>query len=207
VFDGLFGGGYTTSSITLNSGNVNLTNAPSSQIQSDQTGAQTAGTYNKVSFNISRAQTIDDLTTLYASLTTQTSNKNLDSSEKIYLGGATAVRAYPVGEGAGTTGTLMNLELRRKLDPQTTLTGFYDWGSANTYTNNLRGDGTGPISSNNQFSLMGYGASITWTGAGFDVKGTLARRISTNPLADTNGNDTNGTLVINRFWLNVGKSF
>lgn len=49
---------------------------------------------------------------LYANLEAQSADKNLDSSEKFFLGGAQGVRAYPLGEAAGDEGAMATLELR-----------------------------------------------------------------------------------------------
>ena len=42
----------------------------------------------------------------------QLANRNLDSSEQFYLGGADAVRAYPQGEAGGDSGYQATAELR-----------------------------------------------------------------------------------------------
>jgi len=45
----------------------------------------------------------------------QLSDVNLDSSQKMMVGGAQGVRAYPLGEGSADQGAMLNLELRYRL--------------------------------------------------------------------------------------------
>lgn len=58
--------------------------------------------------------------------------KNLDSSEKFFLGGAHGVRACPLGRAAGDEGALATLELRcaltQWLDAMPSLVLFADQG-------------------------------------------------------------------------------
>ena len=75
--------------------------------------------------------------------------KNLDSSERIYLGGARGVRAYPQGEASGDEGILGTLELRYHL-PVKGLTAsiYYDAGHVRRVhslsgSNTLQGWGLG----------------------------------------------------------------
>ncbi len=59
----------------------------------------------------------------------QLANKNLDSSEQIYLGGASGVRAYPQGAAAGDMGWLGTAELRYHTNlPGLMLSTYYDTG-------------------------------------------------------------------------------
>ena len=53
-----------------------------------------------------------DRVSLYAAINGQFASKNLDISEKMGLGGANGVRAYPEGEAYGDQGYVLNLEAR-----------------------------------------------------------------------------------------------
>ena len=83
-----------------------------------------------------RLQSLPGPFSLYASIRGQVASKNLDISEKMELGGAYAVRAYPEGEAYADQGYVLTVEgrmlLPRILDEQTGqmhLVGFVDTGS------------------------------------------------------------------------------
>jgi hemolysin activation/secretion protein len=135
----------------------------------------------------------------------QAADSNLDSSEKIYLGGAGGVRAYPSSEAGGSAGRTFSLELRQRLAQTWTLSGFYDYGRVTVNQNNE----ITPKANPNQLSLQGYGAALAWQGPrGIDISATVAQRIGRNPLANsTTGMDTDGTKQSPRFWLSARFSF
>lgn len=74
----------------------------------------TEGRWNKVVLDGSYVQRLDKTGNLdvYVRFQGQKASSNLDSSEKIFLGGANGVRAYPQGEGSGDEGFLATAELR-----------------------------------------------------------------------------------------------
>jgi hemolysin activation/secretion protein len=51
---------------------------------------------------------------------TQLASKNMASAEKMALDVPTGTRAYPVGEGIGDTGQLLNIEYRYQLPTSVT---------------------------------------------------------------------------------------
>ena len=67
---------------------------------------------------------------LYAGLTGQWASKNLDGAEKLTLGGARAVRAYPTAEAPSDEGVIVSTELRYFVNPSWTVFGLYDWAKA-----------------------------------------------------------------------------
>jgi len=77
------GGGMNAGSLSFSSGYVNL-NGSINQPSDAQT-YQTAGKYFHTNFNLSREQNLNDQLTAYASYGAQYANKNLDSSEKMYI--------------------------------------------------------------------------------------------------------------------------
>lgn len=81
----------------------------------DAEGAQTGGRYTKASFNFNRLQNLNNRLNFYLSFTGQLASNNLDSSEKLYLGGGNGVRAYPQSEASGDEGYLLTGELRYNL--------------------------------------------------------------------------------------------
>lgn len=81
----------------------------------DAATARKAGSYLKTNFDLARIQSFSRDLTLYARVSAQWANKNLDSSERLGIGGSEGVRAYPLGEGSGDIGWLGQVELRYAL--------------------------------------------------------------------------------------------
>jgi hypothetical protein len=65
------------------------------------------------------------------------------------------------------------------------------------------------LTPNNAITLKGAGLSLEWQGErGIQFKLSVARRISTNPLANAQTNaDSDGTLRLNRVWFNANWAF
>jgi hemolysin activation/secretion protein len=78
----------------------------------EQDLAQTSGQFSKITLDVARVQNLGLGWSAYGHMTGQYTDKNLDSSELMSLGGATGVRAYPSGEASGDRGWLAQLELR-----------------------------------------------------------------------------------------------
>ena len=201
-FDNWAGGGANAGSVTFVTGNVNL-NGSLNQA-ADAVTTRTEGSYNKVRYAASRRQVITEAIAALASLSGQMANKNLDSSEKFYLGGPYGVRAYPVNEGGGSSGQLINLEARAALPRNVTLSGFYDWGHV-VVNRHKDFPGAAVI---NEVTLKGAGIAMGWSGRdGANVRATWARRIGENPNPTASGQDQDGSKVRNRVWLSASFSF
>lgn len=96
---------------TVTGGSLNLkSKTPLGQIFDANSG--TEGGFLKAEGNVTAVQTLGHETDVMVKLQGQLANRNLDSSEQMYLGGANGVRAYPQGEGSGDRGFLGSLELR-----------------------------------------------------------------------------------------------
>ena len=100
----------------------------------------------------------------------QWSNKNLDASERLAIGGAYAVRAYPVGEGAGDRVWFAQFELRYPFENFTPFI-LYDLGRARVNANPW--DSTSD--STRSLAGMGLGGRTRWNG--LTVEGTLAWQV------------------------------
>lgn len=81
----------------------------------DALGPKAAGHFEKWHITLRRLQGITHAMDLLMSFTGQLAEKNLDSSQKIALGGARGVRAYPQSEGFGDQGYVATAELRSNL--------------------------------------------------------------------------------------------
>lgn len=99
-------------------------------------GLRTAGGFGKLNLEFQRAQSFSHPSSVHVSLQGQMAFKNLASAEKMALGGPNGVRAYPVGEGIGDEGLLLNLEYRYQLPTAISMAGepvslaaFYDYGT------------------------------------------------------------------------------
>lgn len=73
---------------------------------------RTEGGFGKLNLDLVRLQSLPGRWNLMGRLSTQWANKNLDSSEKMSLGGPGSVRAFPTGEASGDEAWLAQIELR-----------------------------------------------------------------------------------------------
>lgn len=163
--DELWGGGVNSFALSLASGRLNIDGGRYYNIMSakewDDAGARTAGRFTKTNLYFNRLQHINERMNLLLGFSGQLASKNLDSAEKMYLGGAYGVRAYPQGEASGDQGYLLNAELRYQTNnPALQLTAFLDyghvtinknpWGGAGDNSRSLSGTGIGAIYGHNK---------------------------------------------------------
>jgi hemolysin activation/secretion protein len=202
-------GRETTVSAQWVNGHVDLSGSPNQA--DDAAGPQTAGQYNKVKLAAAFKQNLDARNTWVASGQAQLANKNLDGSEKMYLGGMQGVRAYPTNEAGGSAGSLFSLEWQRHLmaeQQRLTLAGFYDHGQVTVNKNNNFVGAASP----NKYSLSGYGL---WLGGNEPSAQGLttwrlvwSRRIGANPAANiTTGADQDGSKVRDRWRFTINYAF
>jgi len=197
--DSLGGGGLTGYSLTWTTGNIDI-ETPAIKAW-DAAHAQTNGHFNKLGFSAMRLQSVTDTVSLYAGINGQVASKNLDTSEKMELGGMYAVRAYPEGEAYADQGYVLNLEARMQLPKfserqlgQVQLIGFVDTGSV-TINKNPWAPG------DNRRTLSGAGVGLNWSDTNnFMVRAYYARKLG-NETA-TSAPDKSG-----RFWIQAVKYF
>jgi len=196
------GGGTGTYSLQLSHGVLNLDGSLSQQ--TDATTVKTDGVFNKIRLNGTWQQALSPKTSAFVSYSGQMADKNLDSSEKMQLGGMNGVRAYPTGEGSGTDAQLIQLELRHQLESGISMATFYDWGQV--WLQHDPSYPGGPL--NNRNTYKGFGASIGYTlDNGVSLKATWARKDGNNPNPTQTGNDQDGTRDRNRYWLQINVPF
>lgn len=94
----------------------------------DALGARTAAGFAKLGLDAQRWQALAPAWTLMLSARAQTADNNLPSAEKMTLGGAQGVRAYPEGEASGDRGWLGTAELGWQLQPGWQAVAFADAG-------------------------------------------------------------------------------
>jgi len=197
--DGLLGGGITVFSLGYSDGNVNI-ETPTARAIDDVT-AQTNGHFDKWNVSALRLQNLSQRLSVFASLSGQKGGKNLDSSEKFFLGGAYGVRAYPTGEAPGDSGYLATAELRYTfslaaipglLQPVI----FVDTGGVTISENPFI------VGAPNNRHLSGAGLGLTWVRASdFQVKLSVATRLG-NERSTASDNDER-----TRGWVQAIKYF
>jgi len=154
-------------SITVTRGRLHISSA--SAVAIDAVAANTAGDYNKVTFSARRQQGLAEKWSVSGHLLGQWANKNLDSSEKFSLGGASGVRAYPSGEASGDKGWMGSVELRYSVLPNLTASLFYDSGSISVNVKPY-------LATSNKRSLAASGIGLAGNYAAFDWRITAAWR-------------------------------
>ena len=178
--DGWAGGGTDLFSFNIVSGHLGL-DATAAAIDAGEGGHRTAGRYEKFVLSYSRTQRITEQVFLYASLTGQLTNRNLDTSEGQALGGAYGIRAYPQDEGLGNDAALLNLEFRWEVPdvPHVQTIAFVDAGAVRVNHSPL------PTDTHNRRYLAGEGFGVRWMGSNrFCVNSYLAWRSGPEPLSD-----------------------
>lgn len=202
--------GSNSASLSFNLGYLDLSGSPSESL--DSSTARSAGLFNKTRLQWIRQQKLSNVDAFQLSWQSQWASKNLDGSEKIFLGGPQGVRAYPVNEAGASAGHILNLEWFRHIqwdeDVPLTVSVFKDVGYAtvNKYAWDSSADDV------NKFALHGHGLSVSTAlnsplGQS-QLKLTWAKRLGLNPkLNPTTGMDQDGTLSINRFWLTLSHYF
>jgi hemolysin activation/secretion protein len=168
--------------------------------QSDAATARTESRYSKLTLSASRLQALTSRWRASILYTGQLAFDNLDSSEKLSVGGLAGVRAYPLGEAPGDDAHVLQAELRYHtiglfgghLVPVV----FVDWARSRI-NHEIWSGFTGP----NKRRLSGYGLGAEYAFAGSTfVRGWYARKRGDEPAtADVDRKD--------RLWLQAGALF
>uniref|UniRef100_B0SXL9 Polypeptide-transport-associated domain protein ShlB-type n=1 Tax=Caulobacter sp. (strain K31) TaxID=366602 RepID=B0SXL9_CAUSK len=197
--DDFGGGGWNTASLSWTSGELDI-ESPLERA-ADAAGARSQGGFNKLQYAVSRLQTVRGPLSVYGALRGQIATDNLDSSEKMELGGAYGVRAYPEGEAYGDQGYVATVEARWMLDAWTRplpgqfqLVAFVDAGAVDYAKDPW-------FSGPNHARRSGGGLGVNWFGPDdLSVRAAYARRF--NDQISTSGPDRKG-----RVWFQIVKLF
>lgn len=144
------------------------------QRELDALTTRTAGRFQVLNGHLARWQALGGPWMLHGRVNGQWANKNLNTSEKMSLGGAYGVRAYPQGEAQADMGLLGSLELQYALTDAWQLSGFVDGGRVKfqhspwTHENNHR-------------SLAGAGFGLKRSGPSWSLESSLAWRVGNGP--------------------------
>lgn len=197
VDDAAGGSGLNSYAVNLTLGRLTL-NAADQALDDGLGGLRTAGGFSKLNLEFQRSQFFDAPYSFHVAAQAQLASKNLSSAEKMVLGGPNGVRGYPVGEGVGDAGVLLNLESRYQF-PQApwgeplTLLAFYDFGRVRFNQNGATVPGNA-----NTLSLGSFGVGATLGRPGkFLVKSYLAWR--TTPAQPSTGDPDRAP----RAWLSA----
>lgn len=199
------GGGNTNWTLGLTAGNFH-------DRISDATLSRTDGFYTRYNYSLNRLQRLRERVTLSVMWKGQKSIKNLDSSEEFTIGGPYAVRAYPVGEGTGDEGDLINVDMRYTLPAPPTWGSFqagvfYDAG----HIRKNWGPSDIPLSTAtnlNQYWLQGVGVGLGYIFPGkLSMNLAWAHTVGNNPGRSTSGTNADGLKTNNRFWFQALRYF
>ena len=197
--DSFGGGGWNAGSLSWTTGNLDI-DSPAERA-ADALTARSQGGFGKLQYSLSRLQTVSGPLSLYGALRGQLATDNLDSSEKMELGGAYGVRAYPEGEAYGGEGYVATVEARLALDQWTPslpgrfqLIGFVETGEVD-----FAHDPWFPGS--NHARRSGYGVGLNWSGPDdLFVRVAYARRLG-DQIATSGPDDDD------RAWFQIVKLF
>ena len=204
--DALGGGGMNNWSLGMTSGNLDLSGLSDNYAYDQNFGYRTHGPYKKYNLSLSRLQKLPGAFTVNLALSAQWAGKNLDSSEKFYLGGPNGVRAYPGSEAGGDQAALANLEFKYDWPGGTELgnlqlQAFFDAGWVHLHKD-TRDLPIATATGRNHFPLFGAGLGMTLTQRSeYSVRALWAHRVGSNPGRTTAGMDSDGEDNDHRFWL------
>lgn len=167
--DALGGAGVTAFDLSWVTGKLSM---DAVSLAADAASSRSNGSFTRLAYSVSRLQRLSDSNLLSLVFSGQQASKNLGSSEKFILGGATGVRAFPQGEGSGDEGWMANLELRHSVTKELQGLLFYDAGSVTINRNssaaggNTRTLGGAGVGLAVQYGMLQLKASLAWRTAG-----------------------------------------
>jgi hemolysin activation/secretion protein len=194
--DEFLGGGVDTWSLGWTGGHLGFEDAPAQL--TDAHSARTEGGFEKWNVSFARLQHVSAGNAVYLALSGQKALGNLDTAEKMTLGGPYTVRAYEMGALSGDTGFLATLELRHDLfvavHSQWQAIAFID-------TSHITVNQTTWVAGSNNATLIGAGAALDWTGPyRWHARVSVAAPIGATP-------ELVGSTTSTRVWGEIGKSF
>lgn len=179
----------------------------------DRVTTDTEGSFTRFNWSVSRLQQLAGNWSLYGKVNGQIASGNLDSSQRMYLGGATSIPGYPVGEAAGDQGAELAVELRRDFVVPWggTLTGamFYQQGWLTIHKASWDGwRGSNTIIDNNiTMKSVGFSLVHTFSGA-WVLRGLVGWQVGDNPMRDpVSGVASDGERRRTRGWFQAIRYF
>jgi hemolysin activation/secretion protein len=180
--DTQWGGGISNYTASVITGRLKIRSAE--ELETDQATYGSYGAYSKLVLTASRLQALPNKDHLFFSMNAQIAGQNLDSSEKMSLGGTNGVRAYPVTESPSDEGLITTWEYRKSLTPERwsgewVVSVFGDYAMSHQHQKPLATD------IGNTRKLMSHGVGLTHARAsGWLIKTYVAVRGSTQAQSD-----------------------
>lgn len=192
------GSGISVWRIDYRFGNLGF-NTPLTHYFSDSTHSE--GTYHKVKGQYMRRQDLNHRLSLYLTARAQTTSRNLDSYERMSLGGIAGVKAYPQSEASGDIGYFTRAELRwfiplKARGQSLQLAPYIEHGTiwANRFNQSETGE--------NRRRLQGIGIGLIWQKSNdWFLRADYAWRLGAEKVR-ADKNDAKG-----RFWIQGGVYF
>lgn len=165
----------------------------------------TKGHYTKGEVSITAVERLGNCADVLLKANGQIASHNLDGSERMYLGGANGVRAYPQGEGSGDEGIMGTVEIRFYTPlPGLVFSTYFDAGHIRYRNDGMTyrkitpsGDNGIPSSG---LTLKGYGVALAYTKPNdWFARLDYARRIGDDP------NLSEKAKAKGRTWFMLGK--
>ena len=149
-------GGMSYFNISFSAGHVGFDDATAQH--SDFLAGKTQGDFSKLNLSVTKIQQISDGITFSGSFSGQIANDNLDSSQKMVIGGPNSVRAYDVSVLSGDNAQLLTLELRKTISSSIGVwqaVTFYDAGHVEINNSPW-------TASKNEAFIQGVGLGLNW---------------------------------------------
>lgn len=193
--DNFLGGGATYGYIKWTHGVMDL-----SRNTKESDTSKVDGNFDKLNFDLARLQALPvNNLMLFARGFGQQAADNLDSSEKMTIGGANAVRAYPLGEGFGDNTLVTQAEIRYAINKNVIPFAFYDWGRSKTNYNSW--SSINIVERPNHRTIAGAGLGVRTNYKDFMLDGSIAwRTVGNFAISDKKAKTPT-------MWVNFGYSF
>ena len=181
--------------LSLKSGHLSLGTTAAAQ-DAPPSGLSTAGSFSKANLTLQRQQTLSKDWSVSVLVMGQVASKNLDSSEKLSLGGPTSIPGYASGEANADSGYQTKLTLRWQAAPRVSLTTFMDFAELQLSVNPLASTAAGK----NTKRLSDAGFGLDWQ---------LDKHFSVNALVAWAGEEAPNATDNKqpRLWINAGYSW
>ncbi len=184
--------GMTSFGTNLNIGDSDQRNAAA--LAADQAARRIQGGFSKLGYTLAHLMPLSSEWTFNTSLRGQFASKNLDSSERMSLGGPGAIRAYPAGEASGDEAWLFNLNLGYRYNDNLAATFFLDTGSVKLNRTLWANWNAGNPQLPNRYDLSGLGIGMDWRiSPELLLSASLAVPLGSNPGRDANNNNSDGS--------------
>jgi len=203
-YDSFAGGGLSNLYAQINAGVLSFD--LNAQGVADTATANSAGSYAKLAYSLSRLQRLPKDFSFFVAFSGQFASKNLDSSEAFILGGPSGVRAYPVGEASGDEGYRLTTEVRYDL-PRKVISSnlqfitFFDTGHIKLHNSPWTNSIT-TATGKNSYGLSGAGFGVNLEKPGkYSLRASYTHTIGNNSGRSINGKNADNLSDNQQLWL------